>query len=176
MKYLSFGAVVFASAAAISAQTPAGKTDDSITKEPVTLTGCVEAGAKPDTFVLTHVVRSDRPKDTAGLPQPSIANPTVTPPIAAPTGTSGTDAGTAAAIYSLEPPDKLKAHLGHKIAVVGTLDDDANAKSKEGDDSKVEAKEGATAAADVAAAKAGEQQPAHKVKVNSITMISSSCS
>jgi hypothetical protein len=185
MKYLSLGVVLFASAAAIAAQTPAGKTDDKIAKEPITLTGCVEAGVAPGTFVLTHVVRSDSPaKDTAGLPQPSVANPTATAPIA-PTGTTGTD--TKAALYWLDPPEKLKAHVGHKVAVVGMLDDDVDkAKIKEGDDKvkieaergtrKVEAKEGTAAAAEAAAAKTGEKQPSYKVKVNSVTMISSSCS
>ena len=161
MKYLSFGVVLFACAAAIGAQTPAGKTDDKIAKEAITLTGCVETGTEPDTFVLTHVVRSDRPKDTAGLPKPSIANPTATPPIASPTGTSGADSRTAA-IYSLDSPEKVKPHVGHKVSVVGTLDDEADAaKSKEGDEkAKVE----------------GEKGPSYKVKVNSVTMISSSCS
>lgn len=162
MKYLSFGVVLFACAGAIGAQTPAGKTDDKIAKEAITLTGCVETGTKPDTFVLTHVVRSDRPKDTAGVPQPSIANPTATPPIASPTGTSGADSSTAAAIYSLDSPEKVKSHVGHKVSVVGTVDDEADAtKSKEGNEKPTVE---------------GDKAPSYKVKVNSVTMLSSSCS
>jgi len=164
MKYLSFGAVLLASAAAVGAQTPAGKADEKAAKEPVTLTGCVETGKDADTFVLTHVVRSDSAaKDTAGLPQPSIANPTATPPIASPTGTTGTDPNAPA--YTLDSPEKLKAHVGHKVSVVGTVDEDTDKA----------AKEGAAAAPDAGAAKAGEK-PSYKVKVKSVTMISSSCS
>ena len=170
MKYLSFGVVLLASAAGIAAQTPAGKADDKIAKEPITLTGCVEAGKAANTFVLTHVVKSDSASSTSSaVPQPSIANPTATPPLVTPpatpptqeptpTATSGT-MDTAAAIYWLDPPEKLKAHVGHKVSVTGTLDSDVDkAKVKTGDDSvkieaergsrKVEAKEGSTAAAE----------------------------
>jgi hypothetical protein len=190
MKYLSLGVVLFASAVGVTAQTPADKANDKAASDPITLTGCVEAGKEANTFILTHVVKSDSAaKTTAALPQPSVENPTATPPIAtpAPTGTSGSDADANAAIYWLDPPDKLKGHVGHKVSVSGTLDDDMDkAKIQSGDDKvkieaergsrKVEAKEGTAAAADAQAAKTGDKQPSYKVNVKSVTMISNSCS
>ena len=206
MKYLSLGIVLLASSAGITAQTPAGQANDKIAKEPITLTGCVEAGTAPNTFVLTHVVKNDTSTMAQSpVPQPSVANPTATPPIAppteqppvtpaptagtrpAPTGTSGIESASPAAIYWLDPPDKLKAHVGHKVSVVGTLDSDVDkAKVTEKDDKvkieaergsrQVEAKPGTAAAADVNAAKTGDKQDSYKVKVTTVTMISGSCS
>jgi hypothetical protein len=97
------------------------------------------------------------------------------------------ESGSATAIYWLDPPEKLKAHVGHKVSIVGTLDEDVDkAKIKEKDDNvkieaergsrKVETKEGTAAAADAKAAKTGDKQESYKVKVTSVTMISSSCS
>ena len=206
MKYLSLGIVLLASSAGITAQTPAGQANDKIAKEPITLTGCVEAGTAPNTFVLTHVVKNDTSTMAQSpVPQPSVSNPTATPPIAppteqppvtpaptagtrpAPTGTSGIESASPAAIYWLDPPDKLKAHVGHKVSVVGTLDSDVDkAKVTEKDDKvkieaergsrQVEAKPGTPAAADVNAAKTGDKQDSYKVKVTTVTMISGSCS
>lgn len=206
MKYLSLGVVLLASAAAVSAQTPADKSDQKIAKEPITLTGCVEAGKAAGTFVLTHVVKTDSPTASMSpMPQPSISNPTVTPPIVtppatppaeqptaappatqpSPTATSGTDA--AAAIYWLDPPEKLKGHVGHKVSVSGTLESDvdkAEIKDK-GDKVKIEAERGSRSVearpgtAGAAAAKdaaTGDKQPSYKVKVNTVTMISGTCS
>lgn len=206
MKYLSLGVVVLSSAVGLVAQTPAGKADDKVAKEPITLTGCVEAGKAPNTFVLTHVVRND---SASAMPQPSIANPTATPPITTPpatppteepkptaappattptpTATSGMEPAANAAIYWLDPPDKLKDHVGHKVSVVGTLDDDMDMTKVKSDDGKVkieaergnrkvEAKEGSAAAAEAQAAKTGDKQESYKVNVKAITMISGSCS
>ena len=206
MKYLSLGVVVLSSAVGLAAQTPAGKANDKVANQPITLTGCVEAGAAPNTFLLTHVVRNDSSTSaSSAMPQPSVANPTATPPITtpptdepkptaappatepAPTATSGMESSTKAAIYWLDPPDKLKDHVGHKVSIAGTLDDDMDkAKVTSGDDKvkieaergsrKVEAKEGTTAAAEAQATKTGDKQESYKVKVKTVTMISGTCS
>lgn len=205
MKYLSLGVAVLLSAAGLAAQTPAEKANDKVANQPITLTGCVEAGVAPNTFLLTHVVRNDSSTTSAAMPQPSVSNPAATPPTTtppteepkptaappatepAPTATSGMEPSAKAAIYWLDPPDKLKDHVGHKVSVVGTLDDDVDkAKIKSGDDKvkieaergsrKVEAKEGTTAAAEAQAAKTGDKQESYKVKVKSVTMISGTCS
>ncbi len=208
MKYLSFGVVLLASAVGIAAQTPANKANETAMKGPITLTGCVEAGTAPGTFILTHVVRGDSTASTSPMPQPSVANPTATPPITtppatppteepkptaappttepAPTATSGTESNANAAIYWLDPPDKLKPHVGHKVSISGTIDEDMDkTKVKEkGDKVKIEAERGTrkvepkagTAGAAEAKAVGGEKQEAYKVKVKSVTMISSSCS
>ena len=206
MKYLSLGVVLLASAAGTAAQTPANKANDTTAGAPITLTGCVEAGKAPGAFVLTHVVRGDSSTGASAMPQPSIANPTVTPPInppatppteepkptaappatePAPTATSGVESN--AAVYWLDPPDKLKAHVGHKVSISGALDEDMD-KTKvkdKGDKVKIEAergsrsvepKEGSAGAADAKAIAGSEKQEGYKVKVKSVTMISSSCS
>jgi hypothetical protein len=194
MKYLSFGVVVLVSAAGIAAQTPVDKANDKIAKEPVTLTGCVEAGKAADTFILTHVVRADT-ATTSPMPQPSVSNPTATPPITTPPATPPTDqpaptatSGTmsASAIFWLDSPEKLKPHVGHKVSVTGTLDDDVDKTKVTGDDKvkieaergtrKVEPKEGSAGAIDAKAAKTGDKQEGYKVKVKSVTMISATCS
>jgi hypothetical protein len=207
MKYLSLGVVLLASAVGTAAQTPADKANDTMAGQPVTLTGCVEAGKAPGTFILTHVVRGDSTMSPSPMPQPSVANPAATPPYTtppatppteqpkpaappsttepAPTATSGMESN--AAIYWLDPADKLKAHVGHKVSVSGTLDDDMDkTKVKDKGDKvkieaergsrKVEAKEGTAGAADAKAVAGGEKQESYKVKVKSVTMISSSCS
>lgn len=212
MKYLSLGVLLLASAAGTAAQIPAGKGNDKVVKEPITLTGCVEAGTAPNTFMLTHVMRSDTMSMTpapAAAPAPTTqpapttppayppATPPATPPTEQPaptvappstqpmpTATSGTEP---AAIYWLDPPDKLKGHVGHKVSVSGTLDEDVDkVKIKEKDDKvkieaehgtkKVEVKEGTAGAADAKAAKTGEKQDSYKIKVKTVTMISASCS
>ena len=210
MKYLSLGVVLLASAAGTAAQTPANKANDTTAGAPVTLTGCVEAGKAPGTFVLTHVVRGDSSTGaSSAMPEPSIANPTATPPITtppatppteepkptaappttapAPTATSGTEPAASAAVYWLDPPDKLKAHVGHKVSIAGTLDDDMDktkVKDKGGKvkieaergSRSVEPKEGSAGAAEAKAIAGSEKQEGYKVKVKSVTMISSSCS
>jgi hypothetical protein len=97
------------------------------------------------------------------------------------------ESASAAAIYWLDPPEKLKAHVGHKVSVVGTLDSDMDkAKITEKDDKvkieaergsrQVEAKPGSPAGADATAAKTGDKQESYKVKVTTVNMISGSCS
>lgn len=207
MKYLSLGVVLLASAVGTAAQTPANKANDTTAGGPITLTGCVEAGKAPGTFVLTHVVKGDSSTVASSpMPQPSIANPAATPPITtppatppdepkptaappttepAPTATSGTE--SSAAIYWLDPPEKLKAHVGHKVSIAGTLDEDMDkTKVKDsGDKVKIEAergsrtvepKAGSAGAADAKAIAGSEKQEGYKVKVKSVTMISASCS
>jgi hypothetical protein len=206
MKYLSLGVVLLASSVGTAAQTPANKANDTAVGAPITLTGCVEAGTAPGTFVLTHVVKGDSSTVASAMPQPSAANPTATPPTTppatpptdepkptaappagapTPTATSGTEAN--AAVYWLDPPDKLKAHVGHKVSIAGTLDDDMDkTKVKDKDDKvkieaergsrTVEPKPGSAGAADAKAIAGSEKQEGYKVKVKTVTMISSSCS
>jgi hypothetical protein len=206
MKYGSLGVVLLSSTVGITAQTPAGKANDKDAKEPITLTGCVEAGKAPNTFILTHVVRNDSSTTaSSAVAQPSVSSPTATPPATtpptgepkptaappatepAPTATSGVEPGSNAAIYWLDPPEKLKDHVGHKVSVAGTLDDDMDkAKITSADDKvkiesergtrTVEAKPGTAAAAEAQASKTGDKQESYKVKVKSVTMISGSCS
>jgi len=151
MKYLSL-CFVFVAAAA-SAQTPSAKGGDKIVPEPITLTGCVAAGTESNTYMLSNVMRSDKP--------------------------GGSDAGT---FYWLDSPGKLKAHVGHQVEVLGRLDDDVDKTKTKAKDGKVEVKSdnkkvevpAGTAAAE-AAGTSGSKRASYKVKVQSVKMLSGSC-
>lgn len=86
-------------------------------------------------------------------------------------------------LYWLDSADKLKAHVGHQVQVVGMLDDDVDqtkVKTKDGKvevtserTKKVEVKEGSAAGAAVRAD--DTKRTSYKVKVQSVTMVSGSC-
>ena len=152
MKYLSL-CFVLAAATAVSAQTPSPKGGDKIVPEPITLTGCITAGTESNTYMLSNVVRSDKP----------ASNDTT-------------------AFYWLDSPDKLKAHVGHKVEIKGRLDDDVDKTKTTAKDGKVEVKSenkkvevpaGTTAAA--AAGAAGTKRINYKVKVQSVNHVSPTC-
>ena len=155
MKFLSL-ALALAAVSTVAAQ-------DKTTPQPITLTGCVAAGTKANTYMLTQVVTS------------------VTP---VPVGTSGsTSASTAAPFYWLDSPGKLKGHAGHRVEVVGMLDDDIDKTTSEIKDGKVVVKtEGArkvevpvgTSGA-VPAAMPELKRESYKVKVKSVRMLDGSC-
>jgi hypothetical protein len=155
MRHLSFGLVVLATAASASAQQP--KVPDNVAPQPVTLTGCVTAGEKDGSFLLTHVVAN------------------------APVGTSGSDA-VAPPFYWLDSAKKLKSYVGHKVEVVGTLTGDVDKtkiKHKDGE-MKVERErvkdvkepEGTSAAANTPSG----ERAGYKVKVKSVKMLEGGCS
>jgi hypothetical protein len=164
MKRLSLGVVAAAivCAGAISgAQTPSPKVKDKIEPQPITLSGCVAAGTAANTFMLTNVMRSDTAPAMAKAP----------------------DVG----IYWLDSPEKLKGHVGHQVEVMGNLASDtdkATVKAKGGKvevnsergTKKVTVPDGTPAAAAVAAVGASGKQVNYKVKVDSVKMVSSTCS
>lgn len=153
MKYLSL-CFALAAATTVAAQTPSPKGGDKIVPEPITLTGCVAAGTESNTYMLSNVMRSDKP------------------------GSNDTTA-----FYWLDSPDKLKAHVGHKVEVKGRLDDDVDktkVKEKAGKvevktehTKKVEVPAGTPAAA--AAGTAGTKRINYKVKVQSVSHVSPTC-
>ncbi len=160
MRYLSL-CMLLAAATTASAQTPSPKGGDKIVPEPITLTGCVAAGEKDNTYMLSNVVRVDKP---------------------VPVGTSGR-AGPAA-FYWLDSPGKLKGHVGHQVQIVGMLDDDVDKTEVTLKEGRVEVKtEGAkkievpegTAAAAAAAGAGTSKRLSYKVKVRSVTMLEGSC-
>src|SRR3954462_3787227 len=156
MRHLSFGIAVLAavtSGAASSSQDIPSK----VPRQPVTLTGCVAAGEKDGTFVLTNVVSTAQALGTSG--------------------------STAMPVYWLDSPGKLKGHVGQKVQIVGMLDDDVDktkVKEKDGsiemkaDGKTVKVPEGTSAAAQLPAA--GAKGPGYKVKVKSVKMVARSCS
>jgi hypothetical protein len=70
----------------------------------VTLTGCLAAGDQPNTFRLTNIGVADKPVTTPGEV----------------VGTTGVKAGEALRLIGTDA-EKLKAHVGHTVAVTGML-------------------------------------------------------
>lgn len=115
MKPLFSGACLAAlCAATLSAQSTTAQTAAADQKaETLTVTGCVRAGAEPNTFVLSDLEWPDTPT---------------------PTGTSGTRTGTSGAppaaasaltLRLLDSPGlRLSEHVGHKVEITGTLIDE----------------------------------------------------
>lgn len=177
MKHLSLYLLLAAAVATTAtAQTPSPKGGDKIVPEPIALTGCVAAGIEKNTYMLSNVVRTDQPVGTSGsavrLDQP--------------VGTSGSTAIATPPLYWFDAPDKLKPHVGHRVEITGTLDDDVDTAEVKMKDGKVELTEGGkkveVRAGTVAAAAAagggvdGTKRLAYKVKVNSVRMVAGSCS
>jgi hypothetical protein len=157
MRHLSL-CLLLATATTAAAQTPSGKGDHKIVREPITLTGCVVAGTEPNTYMLTHIARADKPVGTSGTVEPNV-------------------------IYWLSSPRKLKPHVGHQVEIVGILDDDVKTtkvKAKDGKvelkngDKKVEVPEGTTAADSLKPD--GTKRTSYKVEVRSVRMLSEGCS
>ena len=159
MKYLSLGVLFLGSTIAAGAQTQAPQGGDKVLPEPMTLTGCVTAGTKANTFLLTNVQRTDTP------------------------GMSAIDG----AIYWLSSGAKLKGHVGHQVQIDGMLDDDVDTSTVKTEDGKVElttereskkveVPEGTAAADALASVATSGKVESYKVKVKSVKMLSRTCS
>lgn len=70
----------------------------------VTLTGCLAAGEEPNTFRLTNIGVAEKPATSLGEV----------------VGTTGVKAGEALQLIGTDA-EKLKAHVGHTVAVTGML-------------------------------------------------------
>jgi hypothetical protein len=159
MKYLSLGVLILGSTMAAGAQTPAPEGGDKILREPLTLTGCVTAGTKANTFLLTNVQRTDTP-----------GRPAIEP-----------------AVYWLSSPAKLKGHAGHQVEIEGTLDDDVDKSEVKAEDGNVElsterqsktveVREDTVAGDAMKAVATAGKIVTFKVKVKSVKMLSTICS
>jgi hypothetical protein len=157
MRCLSFG--LLAAATLASAETRAQTIANSAAGELVTLTGCVTAGERSNTYLLTELAVSNKPVGTSG-------------------------SGVEPPIYWLDSPGRLKSHVGHRVAITGVYDADVDKTKVKEKDGKVEVgaergsrkvevssgSAGATALQGGAGARAG-----YKVKVKTLTMIAPSC-
>lgn len=151
-----------------AATTVGGQEQDKTIPQPIALTGCVAAGTKPNTYILTHVASSVKP---------------------VPLGTSGTAATsgvTGEPFYWLDSPGKLKEHVGYGVEITGMLDDDIDKTEVEVKDGKVllktertktvELKEGTrAAAAAVVVAPKDVKRLSYKVKVRTVRRIGAVC-
>lgn len=145
--------------------TVGGQERDKTIPQPIALTGCVAAGMKANTYILTHVASSVKP---------------------VPLETSGTADSNAEPFYWLDSPRKLEEHVGYGVEVIGMLDDDIDKTEVEVKDGKVllktertktvELKEGTrAAAAAVMVAPKDTKRLSYKVKVTSVRRIGAVC-
>jgi hypothetical protein len=158
MKYSSLGVLLFVPAMVAGAQTPAPEGGDKVLREPLTLTGCVTAGTKANTFLLSNVQRTDAPA--------AVSSDTT--------------------VYWLSSPDKLKGHAGHKVEIEGVLEDDVDRSAMTTEDGKVELTteretrkvevvENSAAGDAVKTVGTTGEVLSYKVKVKSVKMLSASC-
>lgn len=152
----TFGIILLGIVAPLSAQAPATPPSG---RQPVTLTGCVAAGTRQDTFLLTGVERTD----AATAPVGTVTDATV--------------------CYWLDPASKLAPHVGRKVEVTGTLeiDDDATTVKRTAGcvevetehSKKVAVKEGTPAASAVLAGT--PTRKTYNVKVKDVKRLAPNC-
>ena len=111
MFVLVCGAVAFAQTPPPSQPTPSQQPSKGMKSDTVTVTGCVAEGTGGQ-FMLNNAMMSHDMSKKEGTTPPS------TPP-SKPSGTPGASGMTST--YTLVGGDNLKAHVGHKVEVMGSL-------------------------------------------------------
>jgi hypothetical protein len=144
--------------AALMAQSSMDKNQmdkDKMMKGTVMVTGCVAQGDDMNHFKLTNPTMSSMPMGTAGATEPAMKTDTGAPTLMT-------------KWYELDGGD-LKAHLGHKVEVSGTMD-------KKGmmDHDKM-AKSGTMGDKDKMDPMAHKDMMAGKIKVKSVKMLADTC-
>lgn len=125
----------------------------------VSVTGCVAQGADMQHFKLTNATKSSMPMGTTGSDSAMKSDPAMK---------SDTAKAGMMMSYDLDGGD-LKAHLGHKVTVSGTMDDKAMM-----DHDKM-AKPGTMGDKDKMGSTANKDMMAGKIKVTSVKMVAASC-
>lgn len=100
MRFIVLTALVVASASVAAAQQASPKGGDNVVPEPITITGCVAAGEKKNTYMLSNIMRSPANGQVNGA--------------------------HAADIYWLDSPGKLKGHVGKRVEVIGMVKEDTD--------------------------------------------------
>jgi hypothetical protein len=170
----AFAAITCAAAVALMAQgTGSSASETRSSSDKITVTGCLQSADQatagttgtPSGSSSTSSM-SDRSAKFLLIPSKSDSSGS-----ASATGTTGTSAAAApkASSYRLDGDDsKLSPHVGHKVAITGTLE--SAAASGSGASST-----GSTGgASSYSSSSAGSTAP--KLKVDSVTMIAPSCS
>jgi hypothetical protein len=156
-------AAAFAFAATLGAQTPASTSQHS--SDEVTVSGCLARSASGG-FVLNNAkIETDSSKAATGTTGTTGTTATTS-------GSSGTTAGSmsasAGSTYALEGSSAdLEKHVGHKIEVTGK--EGAAATTTTG-------AAGTTGTTGTTGTAAASSSPVHRVDVQSVKMISASCS
>ena len=173
---------VFASAAlaavcavGVAAQTPASSPMAQSEKDAkaVTLTGCVRAGDTPESFVLANV-KADKGAPAASTTSTTVGTSGTTGAPATTTTTTTTlpaDIDNATVKLASAPPDvNLSAHVGHTVAITGSL---APAAAQTTSTTATTGTTGSTVSTTAAPASADKAQ--HTLNVSSLTMVSATC-
>lgn len=148
----------------------------SMSSKSVTLTGCLREGDTPGTFVLANV-------DTSSLAGTTgYEHPTTTPP-AAGSGTSGSGSGSMSdktnSVELVGNADlDLKAHVGHKVEISGTMVPQGKdkMKSKSSTAGTTGTATGETTSETSRESRKGDMTNMHRLNVRSLKHISETCS
>ncbi len=178
---MATGVAVAFSAALAFAQTPSS-TDQSSSKsskhqrssrEEVTLTGCLQQGSTPNTYLLTNVQQ-----ETTGTSGQSASS-------SSQSSTSGSSSSESVELLAGRRTN-LKEHVGHKIEVKGYPAGMEEPGSQSGSSSSSSGTSGQSSTSGSGqsgsmSGMSGSQSsssttPEHRVRVSSVKMISSSCS
>ncbi len=178
MKIQMTFAVALMCSAALSAQSTMDKDKGEMGKDKMmkdgmmTVTGCVAQGADPTHFKLTNAMASTMPMgktDSGAMKSDDMK-----------AGGMKSEGMT----YALDGGDNLKAHLGHKVEVSGTMDKDAmmDHDKKMGTSGGTMAKDKDKAGAmdkdkmgSMDHSKMDKDMMAGKIKVKSVKMLSANC-
>lgn len=155
---------------------------------PRTVTGCLRAGDTAGTYMLTDIQMGERSGDTAG----TTAGTSTTSGSTTTSGTSGMSAtggqrGQMPTSLMLNPESSvdLKAHVGHKIEVTGTM---AGGGRRGGDTTTTSGStsggtmtggsttSGSTTSSEQSTTGAGQRAGTRTLNVTSVRMIAESCS
>jgi hypothetical protein len=148
----AFAALIVAVAVSVAAQEP--QTSRSSMGKTITVSGCVQRAAETPTGTSGTTPATRSTSETKFVLKSASSSGTAT------TGTAGTAGAAAANEYRLDADDaKLTPHVGHKVEISGTLDESAK---------ETTPGQPATGAASSASAP--------KLKVDTVRMISSTCS
>ncbi|HSL23989.1 MAG TPA: hypothetical protein VK886_20820 [Vicinamibacterales bacterium] len=175
--------VAFAFAVALGAQgtAPAQPQTETSTKSKskstmgtssknITLTGCLREGDSSGTFVLANVDMSEMRGTSGSHPSTSEASPATGASSAS--GRMGDPANTVELNASSDL--NLRAHVGHRVQVTGTMADKAKMKDKTSGTAGSAAGETATDTTS-REKKTGDEKNVHRLNVKSLKHISESC-
>lgn len=139
--------------AGASAQTANGQMDKPMMKDgPMTVSGCVMAGMAAGEFMLSNAMMSGKVMDKEVMDKDK-------------TGHAGM--GTHTMSYQLVGGSDLKAHLGHKVEVMGTVSKSDMERSSKTDKMSTTEKDRMTTD--------NHKMKAMKLNVGSVKMISATC-
>jgi hypothetical protein len=144
-------AVAVGSASLMAQDTPKPQTT---TKDTISVSGCLQAGTTPDTFMLSNVTQTATASTATGTAGSATASASAT------TGAKSTDTK-----YELVASGtvNLKPHVGHKVEITGTPSDAKGTTGTTGSTPST-----ATSSATGAA-------PAKKITVTAVKHVAASC-